>query len=193
MKKLWIILVISMLFTGCMTANQLAGEKAYYEMLVAIGQNRGPLLDIKIADPTKPANIERIVVNMPSSQDAAKQYIQKDYVQPWLNIVGAAMPWFATWGIVKAVGDAAGSTVTNYNQSVSGTGNSASLRTVGNMDIGNITGNGNTVGGLIDQTSPPTIVTQPAPIVIEQPPPVVVSPAIVTQPPPVVVPPSYAP
>ena len=168
MKRwVWLLLLFPLL-TSCMTANQLAAEKSFYEMLIAVQANRAPMLDIKIADPTKPANIERIIVNMPSSQEAIRQYVQVNYAQPWLNLLGAGLPWLGAWGIVKAVGDIAGGNTTTYSQSISGQ-SAGQFRVMGDLTPGNITGSGNMVGGMIDQTSIPTIVEQPAPVVIYAP------------------------
>jgi hypothetical protein len=117
MKRLLLIPMLLML-SGCMTANMLEAERAYYQMLSAVNSAQRPLLDIKIADPTKPINVERIIVNAPSSSDAIKQYVQRDYVQPWLNVLSAAVPWFGAWGIVKAVADIPRTgDVTNVNAS----------------------------------------------------------------------------
>ena len=69
------------------------------------------------------------------------QYKQTDYVGPWLRVVSAALPWIGAWGIAHEIGKAAGDTITSYNQSVSGSGNTATTRTssiaTGNMGDGN--------------------------------------------------------
>jgi hypothetical protein len=83
----------------------------------------------------------------PPSNTPIAQYQQKDYVQPWLNVLSMAVPWLGVYGVTSAVvsgmKDMGGTT---YNQS--GTGN----KMVG--------------GNLADSTSVPTVVTQPAPIIV---------------------------
>ena len=70
-----------------------------------------------------------------------RQYTQTDYVGPWLRVLSSAMPWIGAWGIAHEIGKAAGDTITSYNQSVSGSGNTATTRTssiaTGNMGDGN--------------------------------------------------------
>ncbi len=172
MKKLLILLALMILIplTGCMTKNALEAERSFYQAMVLMQTSRGvtPIVRLEVGDPSLPINLKSIEVFAPPKEGELRQYVQKDYVQPWLNIFGAAVPWLGAWGIVKAVGDVAGGGNTTYNQSVSGTGNTGQIRTMGDMSVGNISGT-NTVGGLIDQTSTPTVVYQPPPVIVEVP------------------------
>lgn len=172
MKKLLLIPLV-LLVCSCMTANMLEAERNFYQanVLMQAAKTQNPIVRLEVGDPALPINLKSIELYAPPSDTKLPQYVQRDYVQPWLNIVGAALPWLGAWGIVRAVGDVAGSGNTTYNQTVSG-GSTASVKTSGNMTTGNISGS--TVGGMIDQTSTPTVVTQPAPIIVEQPAPVVV-------------------
>lgn len=62
----------------------------------------------------------------------------------------------------SAANQAGTNTTTTYNQSV--TGGSASVKTMGNVNVGNVTGKGNQFG-MIDNTSTPTVVhTQVVPV-----------------------------
>lgn len=180
--------------TGCMTANQLAGEKAYYEAKVAMSQRATsqPIFEMTAGDPSQPIVLQNVsalrVFQLPAGggNDNFNQYVQKDYAAPWVSLIGTtlsvAAPWVGVWAVTHEVANIAGSAGTTYNQTVSGTGNTAQTRTMGDMKVGDITG-ANMVGGLIDQTSTPTVVTQPAPVIVYAP-----DPIIVTQPAPVIVP-----
>lgn len=196
MKKLAWLLIIFVL-SGCgMSLNQLEAEKAYYQMLQATKSvAQQPLVDIKISDPTKPINIERITVFAPPSDKGPSQYVQTNYDAAAWQFLGTAVsvaaPWVGAVSIVRAVSDLTAAGTTTYNQNVSGTGNAATVKTAGNTAVsGGITGNGNAISGLNDQTSPPTVVNQPAPVVVTQPDPVIVNqpaPIVVPQPAPVIV------
>lgn len=147
MKKLLLIPLVLML-VGCMTANQLEAEKAYYEMLTAKQAQTSPLVRLDVADPTKPINLKTIEVFAPPSNMPIAQYQQKDYVQPWLNVLSMAVPWLGVYGVTSAVvsgmKEMGGTT---YNQS--GTGN----KMVG--------------GNLADSTSVPTVVYQAPPVIVD--------------------------
>lgn len=163
MKKLLIGVVVILMGCGP-TLQQIEGEKAFYSMLATKAAN--PIVRIKVADPTKPANIESIEVYSPEQQVA--QYSHRDYAQPWLNLSGQvlsiAVPWVAAATIVHSLKDL--TTSNNYTQTLSGTGNSASMRLTGNAQS-QVTGNSNlTAGAGIDQTSTPTVVDQPAPVIV---------------------------
>ena len=172
-KLLWLLLLIP--FMGCMTDNALKAELGYYQMLSAKQVQTSPLVRLDVADPTKPINLKTIEVFAPPSNMPMNQYVQKDYVQPWLNVIGMAVPWLGVYGvssaIVSGMKDMGGTTtnITGNSNKVSGPTNS------------NVYGSGNYTGH-IDQTSTPTIVTQPAPIIVN---PVVVNPVVVN---PVIVP-----
>jgi len=178
MKRLWLLLLLPLM--GCMTANQLAAEKAFYEAKIAMNKavQAQPVFEMLASDLRQPIvlwNVSAIrVFQTPSGlNDTLHQYVQRDYAQPWLNLLGAGLPWLGAWGIVRAVGDIAGGNSTTYNQSISGQ-STGQFRVMGDLQPGVITGSGNMVGGMIDQTSVPTIVNQPAPVIVEQPAPVVI-------------------
>ena len=57
-----------------------------------------------------------------------------------------AAPWLGAWGIVHEISGIAGASTT-YNQTVSGTNNTAATRT-STMAAGNITGNSNSLSGM---------------------------------------------
>ncbi len=178
------------LSSGCMTANQMASEANYYEMLSAIAASYQAQPLVRIA-PAKEGeamvfnNVKSIEVFAPPPPlaDFAKQYAHRDFTPSWIPAaLNAVAPLGFLWGsslLVKEVGAMAGSNT--YNQSISGQGNTATIRQAGNTSLsGGLTGSYNQIGGMIDNTSTPTVVNQPAPI-------------IVTQPQPVIVPPSYPP
>jgi hypothetical protein len=173
MKKLLIAPLVLLLLIGCGPTTFTANK-----------QQSTPLFEIIAQNQDKPMifdNVARIVVYTPppSNGPVLQQYQHRDYAQPWIgllgNVLSVAVPWVALGFIANSFKDMTHST--SYNQSISGTGNTATIRTSGNMSTGNITGNSNQTGGLIDNTSVPTIVTQPAPIIVEQPAPVIVQPS----------------
>lgn len=170
MKKILLLIGCVFLLSSCMTKNMLEAERSFYQAMVLMQTSRGvtPIVRLEVGDPLLPINLKSIEVFAPPGETKLTQYQQRDYVQPWLNIFGAAVPWLGAWGIVKAVGDVAGGGNTTYNQSVSGAGNTGQIRTMGDMTVGNISGT-NTVGGLIDQTSTPTVVYAPDPVIVEIP------------------------
>jgi hypothetical protein len=140
---------------GCgPTANQLKMAQAYYQSVQGKAQN--PLVEIKVADPTKPANIESIKVWGPDQ--GIQQYAERDYAAPWIgltqSVMSIAVPWIGAWAIVDSVGKVAGHNATNY--SVTGTNN----RVAGPTQIqANIVGNSNTLGGSVEQSIPTTTTT----------------------------------
>ena len=178
MKKLLLIPVLLM-FMGCMTANQLEAEKAYYEMLMAKQAQSTPLVRLDVADPNKPINLKTIEVFAPPSNMPVAQYVQKDYVQPWLNVLSMAVPWLGAWGIVNSTANAMKEMGNSTHMSINGTGNTGTIAGPVNNTL---TGTGHVAGGIVDQTHTPTIVTQPPPLVVIPPVvnPVVVNPVIVT-------------
>lgn len=147
MKKLPCIVLVLML-TGCMTANMLEAERSYYQAIVKLQQAKAaqPLFELtpaKKGEPITLGNVGSFKVYGPVSGDnkELRQYTQTDYVGPWLRVVSAAMPWLGAWGIAHEVAKTAGDTITSYNQSVSGSNNTAGMRTssitTGNMRDGN--------------------------------------------------------
>ena len=148
MKKPLAIIVTVMLLTGCMTANMLEAERSYYQAAVQLQQARAahPLFELtpaKAGEPITLGNVGSFKVYAPAAGNdkEMRQYTQTDYVGPWLRVLSSAMPWIGAWGIAHEIGKAAGDTITSYNQSVSGSGNTATTRTssiaTGNMGDGN--------------------------------------------------------
>ena len=148
MKKLLAIIVTAMLLTGCMTANMLEADRSYYQAAVKLQQAKAaqPLFELtpaKAGEPIVLGNVGSFKVYAPvsGSERELSQYKQTDYVGPWLRVVSAALPWIGVWGVAHEIGKAAGDTITSYNQSVSGSGNTATTRTssiaTGNMGDGN--------------------------------------------------------
>jgi hypothetical protein len=148
MKKLLTIIVTALVLSGCMTANMLEAERSYYQAAVKLQQARSaqPLFELTPAVPDQPivlGNVGSFKVYAPvaGSDKEIKQYVQQDYVGPWLRVVSAALPWIGVWGVAHEMGKAAGDTISNYNQTVSGTGNTATVKTssiaTGNMGDGN--------------------------------------------------------
>ena len=158
-RMLFIILAAVLILSGCMTANQLAGEKAYYEAMAAMQTTRQaqPIFEMVPAVAGQPITLGNVgsfkVYAQPGgqAQTELRQYQHQDYVGPWLRVVGAALPYIGMWGVVHEVGKATAQTVTNYNQTVGGQGNTAAFRASGNMSLGNV-GDGSMVAGQVDTT-----------------------------------------
>lgn len=175
------IVVLSL--AGCMTANQLEAEKAYYEHLTAISaaQQARPLFKMIATDATKPIIMENVaaleVYAPPALNEYARQYQHRDFTPAWVPPIlqGATtvgLVYGLGWGFKKVLDSGNGAT---YNQNVTGTGNTATIRQAGNTSLsGGITGNSNMVGGMIDNTSPPTVM-EPSVYIVEQPAPVIVT------------------
>jgi len=166
MKKLLCVILVFML-TGCMTANMLEAERSYYQAIVKFQQAKAaqPLFELtpaKEGEPIVLGNVGSFKVFAPiyESGKEIKQYTQTDYVGPWLRVVSAALPWIGAWGIAHEVAKSAGDTITSYNQSVSGSNNTAGMRT-SNIQTGNM-GDGNSLAGMTeinDSYNPTTITT----------------------------------
>lgn len=189
---------------GCgPTANQLAGEKAFYEAKIALQKQTTsqPVFEMVAGDPKQPIVLQNVsalrVYQLPSggSGDVLTQYVQKDYAQPYLNflsgLASVVAPWWGMTVVVdKVAGIAAqkGNTINTLTNTVSGQGNSLTAKTgIGDVNV-NASGNtgtmslGGPVGVINDMTSTPTVVTQPPPVIV---------PSVIV--PPVIVQPSYPP
>ena len=148
MKRLACITLTVLVLTGCMTANMLEAERSYYQAAVQLQQARAahPLFELtpaKAGEPITLGNVGSFKVYAPvaGSDKELKQFTHVDYIGPWLRVVSAALPWIGVWGVAHEMGKAAGDTISNYNQTVSGSGNTATTRTssiaTGNMGDGN--------------------------------------------------------
>jgi len=170
MKRLLWIMVLALVACGP-SANQLAGEKAFYEAKVAMSKaaTSQPVFEMVSGDPKQPIVLQNVqairVFQLPAQAagDDLKQYEQKDYAAKWVGLIGTsisvAAPWLGAWGIVHEISGIAGPSTT-YNQTVSGSGNTATTRT-SSMAAGNITGNSNALSGMteINDSYNPTTTT----------------------------------
>lgn len=161
MKKLLSIVLLFLLTSCGPSQTQLIGEQEYYKAKVALAKQMTsqPIFEMTSGDPSKPIVLENVsairVFQFPAqaASDDLKQYQHHDYAQKWVGLigttVGVAAPWLGAWGIVHEVSKIAGPSTT-YNQSVTGTGNSATTRT-SSITTGNM-GDGNSLSG-ISETS----------------------------------------
>jgi hypothetical protein len=190
---LWLLLLIPL--TGCMTANQLAGEKAYYEAKVAMSQRATsqPIFEMTAADATQPIILQNVsalrVFQLPASNgsDGLNQYVQRDYAAPWVNLIGTAVsvaaPWYGAYKMVSAVAGVIPQTGNN-NTNISTTGNNNKTQIAGSQTITAIaSGDGSltidtpsVINDSSNSTHAPTIM-EPSPVIVTQPPPVIVNPS----------------
>jgi hypothetical protein len=157
MKKLLILtLLLPFLLCSCMTANQLEAEKAYYQSMVAmraqqVNQPIFKMTPARSGEPIVLGNVSSFEIFAPPAQGnmTIPQYAHRDFTPPILSsLVQAAMPLGILYGgslLLKEAGSGV-----SYNQSVSGSGNKAQWAG----------------GNVLDSTSVPTVVTQPAPIIV---------------------------
>lgn len=172
--------------TGCMgVMNEYDRDaaKAHYESQKAFlatwaEQNSKPLCRVEFDENKPVTGLKTIECNAPASLaglPSMGQYNQPEHPAKEIAqgvkslLTQAPMALLGMFGF-KQLGNAAknagGNTTTTYNQSVTGAGNSASLRTMGNIQTGNVIGKGNQFG-IIDNTSKPTVV--PAEVVVVPP------------------------
>lgn len=156
MKKL-LCLIMLLALVGCgPSLNQLIGEQEYYKARVALAKQMSsqPIFEMIPAKPGEPivlGNVGSFKVFMPvaNSGENLKQYLHTDYAQKWVGLIGTtvsiAAPWLGAWGIVHEVSKIAGPSTT-YNQSVTGTNNSAVTKT-SSIQAGNM-GDGNSLTGM---------------------------------------------
>jgi hypothetical protein len=164
MKKIFYVPLV-LLICGCMTANQLEAEKAYYEAMSKFQEQRlaVPAFEMVPSDADKPIQLinvgKFIVYNSPANNaPPMQQYQHKDYVQPWLNVLSMAVPWFGAWGIVHSTANAMKDMGNSTTQTISGTGNTGGIAPTHNV----VSGTGNYGAG----TSTPTVVPQPSPVIV---------------------------
>ncbi len=172
MKKYLIsLLIISLLLSGCgPSLNQLKGEQSYYTARVALSKQATSivLFEMTASDNTKPIilqNVATFKVFAPpaGNNENLAQYTHRDYVQPWLNLMGMAVPWFGAWGIVKAVADIprvnSNSTV-NQNSGNTATTTSTFTNTASGGSVANM-GSGSATLNNISTIEAPVVVTGP--------------------------------
>lgn len=181
MKKLLLIPVLLM-FMGCMTDTMLKAELGYYEAMVAMQTQKAtqPIFELTPAKQGEPIVLGNVgsfkVYAPPVAGEKLSQYAHKDYVQPWLNVLSMAVPWLGGWGIVNSTANAMKEMGASTHMTITGEGNTATIAGPVNNSL---SGTGHVAGGIVDQTHTPTIVTQPAPVIV--------NPVIVTQPAPIIV------
>ncbi|MFW6219389.1 MAG: hypothetical protein ACOC33_00845 [bacterium] len=128
MKNVFFIIIILVLpLSGCITTNQLEAEKSYYQlqaMKIKEQQNQ-PLFELESHDSSKPIimeNVAAIRVFQPSNNSQShtnfQQYRHRDYISPWTNLLGKAIsigvPAFAAYKTIDSLAKNAGSS-TNYS------------------------------------------------------------------------------
>ena len=167
-RNLLFVLAVVLALGGCMTANQLAAEKSYYDAMASMTKAREaqPIFVMEAAVAGKPIILENVASIKvysagPAIETVLRQYQHRDFTPTWIPaILNAAAPLAALYGGSLLLKQAGGS---SYTQTVSGTGNvAAASNPYGTFGV-----------------SPPTVVNQPAPVVVD--------PKVV------VVPPSYPP
>lgn len=215
MKRLLFVILAALALSGCMTANQLAGEKAYYEAMASLTKAREtqPIFEMTPATPGQPIVLGNVgtfkVYAQPQggTEQKLQQYVHRDYAAPWLNLIGTAaniaIPWWGAYKMVDAVAGIVPQTGHNNTTiTTSTTGNNNKTQLAGDMNLtasGGTSGKEGSGGGVTitnpsliydasDSTHNPTIMEPQQPVIVMQPPPV-----IVEQPPPVIVGPSYPP
>jgi len=184
MKKLLLIPVLVM-FLGCAT---MADREQFYQAQQGFFKNiinseQPPLFKMSAVPGKSIENLESISVFMPPPAIDPKSFRQFSEAHPAWEVVGTTIKtagqvlgiYFIADG-VKSIFETVTRNAGSTSMSITGTGNSGSI--VGTTS-NTLTGTGHTAGGIVDQTSPPTIVTQPAPIIVIPPDPVIVNPVIV--------------
>ena len=180
MKKL-ILLISIIILSGCMTHNQLEAEKAFYQMQAASMRSQQqaaaqPLWEMKSQQEGKPIvleNVDYIRVYQPVQQSQQQQQIvqygQQDYVSPWTNLLGKAIsiavPAYAAYKVIDTLSANTGTHLNNY-------GANSQQSIVGDTAISGATGGNLNLHS--DFTAEPTVVIPPAPVVVNQPEPIIV-------------------
>ena len=166
---------------GCgLSKNQLAAEQSFYASKVMMSKQSTsqPIFEMTAADSSKPIILQNVsalrVFQLPAGNgnDELRQYVQKDYSAPWLNLLGTtlsvALPWYGAYKMVGAVADVIPKTGNTTNITTKGDGNKTQI--AGDLSI-TATGNAGDVSignpaVISDNTSMPTVVTQPEPTVV---------------------------
>jgi hypothetical protein len=187
-STMMVVVVMILTLVGCATGG---GSNAFYKAQMdwaAIQANQKPkaLFELKAVSGKAIENLETIAVYDPrtSQQKDLQQYIEQAHpgwalarsvVDTTGKVLGIYFVKEGVSDIFSSITKIATVPTTSISQSISGTGNTASLRNMGDMSTGAI-GDGSLVGGLVDQTSAPTVVN---PVIVEQPAPIVVDPVVV--------------
>lgn len=196
LKQSTMIVMVVMILTlaGCATGG---GSGAFYKAQLdwaTIQANQKPkaLFELKAVSGKAIENLETVAVYDPriSQQKDLQQYVEQAHpgwafgrsvVDATGKVLGIYLVRQGVSDIFSSITKIATVPTTSIVQSISGAGNTASLRSMGDMNTGAV-GDGSLVGGLVDQTSTPTVVN---PVIVEQPAPIVVDPVVVD---PVIVP-----
>ena len=151
-KSLCLLLLLLLPLCSCMTKNQLLAEQSYYNAMTRMQSHREaqPLVQLIAQDKDKPMVLQNVasltVAAPPQGENGPRptQYRHENMATPWLNVLGAALPWFGAWGMVKAVadipragpvttttntnsGNTSAATSTALSNTVTGTGNATNL------------------------------------------------------------------
>jgi hypothetical protein len=170
------------MITGCgPTKNQLLAEQSYYAAKIALSKQvtSQPIFEMTAGDPKQPIVLQNVaalrVFQLPASagNDGFNQYVQKDYAAPWLNLIGTTLsvvaPWYGAYKMVDAVAGVIPKVGNTTSITTNGDGNKTQI--AGDLSI-SATGNAGTVSFgtptvISDNTSTPTVVMQPPPVIVE--------------------------
>lgn len=183
-----VLMIVVFGMIGCgPTALQMQGEVAYYQAIAAVTKSQSkesnPLVRIKVADPTKPINVELIEVFAPPPPQygpLVSQYQQKDYSEPAWRFLGTlasiGLPWLGAYSIIHDIKGMAGNNYNYTNQVAEGA--TGSFRVQGNTAVTSSGAGAATATGMMDNTSTPTVVhadvVPTEVVVVPQPEPIVV-------------------
>jgi hypothetical protein len=183
-----LIAVYGVTLLGCgPSKNQLLAEQSFYAAKIAVSKQAAsqPIFEMVAGDNTKPIILQNVsalrVFQLPASSgnDGLNQYIQKDYSAPWLNLlgttIGVALPWYGAYKMVGAIADVIPKTgnTTMISNAITGDGNTQTNKTqiAGDMSITASNNAGAVSLGnptlIQDNTSTPTVVDQPPPVIVE--------------------------
>lgn len=169
-----LLISVAVLNQGCMSANQLAAETAFYnaqsQIRVAEVQAEAEKLkaqmEVAKAAAVNGGGVIQIFNNGDTRQAAMPQFVQKDPMDKFWNVVdrglGIGLPFLGTWGIVREV---AKNTGTNTNMNNYGANSAQSLS--GDRSYSGTTfGTDGAWNAESDLTSTPTVVN---PVVVPAP------------------------